>query len=107
MVKSLCQDQSGSKADFYVTPSGEAIPSTGYRYISENAPYLDDMTNSMSIPANADETYFSFNNYNVANPGALQVTHDASVKVSFNTLQIIDDISVPYGNLEKASYFEG
>jgi len=98
--------QSGCKVDFYVTPSGEAIPSTGYRYISENAPYLDDMTNSMSIPANADGTYFSFNNYNVANPGALQVPHDASVKVSFNTLQIIDDISVPYGQWGKASYYE-
>jgi len=85
--------QSGCKVDFYVTPSGEAIPSTGYRYISENAPYLDDMTNSMSIPANADGTYFSFNNYNVANPGALQVPHDASVKVSFNTLQIIDNVT--------------
>lgn len=89
-----------------MTPSGEAIPSTGYRYISENAPYLDDMTNSMSIPVNADGTYFSFNNYNVAKPGALQVPHDASVKVSFNTLQIIDDISVPYGNWGKASYLE-
>ena len=98
--------ESGSKADFYVTPSGEAIPSTGYRYISENAPYLDNMTNSMSIPANVDGTYFSFNNYNVANPGALQVPHDASVKVSFDTLQIIDDISVPYGNWGKASYLE-
>ncbi len=98
--------EGGSKADFYVTPSGEAIPSIGYRYISENAPYLDDMTNSMSIPANADGTYFLFNNYNMANPGALQVPHDASVKVSFNTLQIIDDISVPYGNWGKASYFE-
>ena len=98
--------ENARKTDFYVTPNGEVVPSTGYRYISESAPYLDDMTNSMSIPANADGTYFSFNNYNVANPGALQVPHDASVKVSFNTLQIIDDISVPYGNWGKASYFE-
>ena len=34
----------GSKTDFYVIPSGDVIPSTGYGYISENATYLDDMT---------------------------------------------------------------
>ena len=64
------------------------------------------MTNNMTIPANADGTYFSFNNYDVANPSALQVPHDASVKVRFDTLQIVDDISVPYGNWGKASYLE-
>ena len=96
----------GSKTDFYVTPSGDVVPATGYRYISENASYLDDMSKSMTIPANADGTYFSFNDYNIANPGALQVPHDASIKVSFDTLQIIDDISVPYGNWGKASYLE-
>lgn len=64
------------------------------------------MSKSMTIPANADGTYFSFNDYNIANPGALQVPHDASIKVSFDTLQIIDDISVPYGNWGKASYLE-
>ena len=96
----------GTTTDFYVSPSGDVVPATGYRYVSENAPYLDDMTNNMTIPANADGTYFSFDNYDVANPGALQVPHDASVKVSFDTLQIIDDISVPYGNWGKASYLE-
>ena len=98
--------ESGRATDFYVTPNGEVVPATGYRYISENAPYIKDMTNSMTIPANVDGTYFSFNNYNIANPGALQVPHDASVKVSFDTLQIIDDISIPYGNWGKASYLE-
>ena len=107
-VKTAQQDivTGGSKVDFYVTPSGDAVPSTGYRYISENAQYLDDMINSMSIPTNADGTYFSFNNYDFATPGALQVPHDASVKVSFDTLQIIDDISIPYGNWGRASYLE-
>lgn len=98
--------ESGSTTDFYVSPNGDIVPATGYRYVSENASYLDDMTNNMTIPANADGTYFSFNNYDVANPSALQVPHDASVKVSFDTLQIIDDISVPYGNWGKASYLE-
>ena len=70
------------------------IPSTGYRYVSENAPYLNDMSESMMIPANNNGTYLSFDNYDIANPGALQVPHDASVKVSFDTLQIIDDINI-------------
>ena len=98
--------ESGRATDFYVSPNGDIVPATSYRYVSENASYLDDMTNNMTIPANADGTYFSFNNYDVANPSALQVPHDASVKVSFDTLQIIDDISVPYGNWGKASYLE-
>ena len=41
--------------------------------------------------------HFSFDNFSVANPQALQVPYDASVKISFDTLQIIDDINVPYG----------
>lgn len=97
---------SGSKTNFYVTSGGDVIPSTGYRYVSKNAPYLDDMSNTMIIPGNPDGTYFSFDNYNIANPGALQVPHDASVKVGFDTMQIIDDISTPYGNWGKASYLE-
>ena len=104
--KALKQLKNDKKTDFYVTPNGEIIPSTGYRYISENAPYLKDMTNSMTIPANVNGTYFSFNNYSIANPGALQVPHDASVKVSFDTLQIIDDINIPFGNWGKAPYLE-
>ena len=105
LVHNKC-GEGGSKTDFYVTSSGDVVPATGYRYISENATYLDDMAKNMSIPANSQGTYFSFDNYNYANPGALQVPHDASIKVSFDTLQIIDDISVPFGNWGKASYLE-
>lgn len=96
----------GSKPDFYVKPNGETVPSTGYRYVSENASYLDSMSESMTIPANEEGTYFSFDCYDEANPGALQVPHDASIRVEFDTLQIIDDISVPNGNWGKASYLE-
>lgn len=96
----------GSGVDFYVTPSGDAVPATGYRYVSKKAPYLNNMKKNMVIPANPDGTYISFNIYNTANPGALQVPHDASVKVSFDTLQIIDDLSIPYGNWGKASYLD-
>ncbi len=60
----------------------------------------------MKIPENPNGTYFSFDNYNIANPEALQVPHDASVKVSFDTLQIIDDINIPYGKWGEALYLE-
>lgn len=95
-----------AKADFYVKPNGDVIPSTGYRYMSETAPYLDELNKTKVIPSNANGTYFSFDKYNVASPGKLQVPHDASVKGSFDTLQIIDDIRVPNGNWGKASYLE-
>ncbi len=94
------------KTDFYAAPNGEIIPSTGYRYIDSNSPYLDDIINSKNIPANPRGTYFSFDNYIHPNPGALQVPHDASYKLSFDTLQIIDDIRIPYGKWGKASYLE-
>ena len=109
ICKSLNQaeyEESNGIADFYVTPDGDVVPSTGYRYISEESIYLDDMKDTMTIPARADGTYFSFDNFDTANPGALQVPHDASVKVSFDTLQIIDDIEVPHGDWGKASYLE-
>lgn len=36
----------------------------------------------------------------------LQVPHEASIRVSFNTLQIIDDIRIPYGQWGNASCLE-
>ncbi|AEY67515.1 hypothetical protein Clo1100_3377 [Clostridium sp. BNL1100] len=95
-----------AKPDFYVTPSGDAIPSTGYRYMSENAPYMKNLKESMTIPENPNGTYFSFNKYDIANPGALQVPHDAAYRASFDTLQVIDDIRVPNGKWGQARHLE-
>lgn len=39
-------------------------------------------------------------------PGVIQTPHDASVKATFDTLQIIDDIAVPYGKWGTAPYLE-
>ena len=72
--------------DFYVTPSGKAIPTTGYRYVSKEVPYLDELKSTKTIPPISNGTYFSFVNFDTPNPKALQVPHDASVKVSFDTL---------------------
>ena len=92
--------------DFYITPSGKAIPATGYRYVSKEAPYLDELKSTKTIPANSNGTYFSFDNFDTPNPKALQVPHDASVKASFDTLQIVDDVEIPRGKWGKADYLE-
>ncbi|HFI0465699.1 TPA: hypothetical protein ACGOY9_001139 [Streptococcus suis] len=42
----------------------------------------------------------------MSNPEALQVPHDASIKATFDTKQILDDISIPSGKWGKANYLE-
>ncbi len=92
--------------DFYVKPNGDVIPSTGYRYMSNEASYLDDLTNSMKVPENPNGTYITFDKFGIPQPGRLQVPHDASVRGSFDTLQIIDDIRVPNGQWGNAKWLE-
>ena len=65
----------------------------------------------MTIPAQTgnkpnDVTYFSFDKYDIANPDALQVPHDASVRASFDTKQILDDIHIPKNNWNKGNELE-
>ncbi len=85
------------KTDFYVTPDGDVIPATGYRYMAKDANYLQTIKEEMQIPANTKGTYFSFDKFDKPKPGKLQVPHDASVRGSFNTFQIIDDVHIPHG----------
>lgn len=60
----------------------------------------------MEIPANPSGTYITFDKFDVPTPGRLQVPHDASIRGSFDTLQIIDDIRVPNGKWGQASWLE-
>ena len=94
------------KSDFYVKANGETIPSTGYRYMSIDADYLDDLQRTMTIPANSKGTYISFDRYDTPSPKLLQVPHDAQVRGSFDTLQIIDDIQTPKGKWQTADWYE-
>lgn len=82
------------------------VPATGYRYMASDAAYLSELNKTKFIHANAKGTYFSFDKYDVASPSKLQVPHDASVRGSFDTMQIIDDIKIPNGNWGKANYLE-
>jgi hypothetical protein len=67
---------------------------------------LDELSKSKAIPSNPNGTYFSFDKYDVASPSKLQVPHDASVRGSFDTMQVIDDVRIPKGNWGKADYLE-
>ncbi len=94
------------KTDFYVTPSGEAVPATGYRYMPRNAEYMSELKETMMIPSNTNGTYISFDRFDTPNPQKLQVPHDASIRGKFDTLQIIDDIRIPNGKWGTASWKE-
>lgn len=39
------------KNNFYVTPSGDVVPSTGYRYMPRKASYMPSLKKTMEIPA--------------------------------------------------------
>lgn len=106
-------DESGSKSgsssvktDFYVKPNGEIVPATGYRYMPAEASYMDSLKNTMEIPANPSDTYITFDKFDVPTPGRLQVPHDAAIRGSLDTLQIIDDIRIPNGKWGQASWLE-
>jgi len=82
------------------------VPATGYRYMPAEASYMDSLKNTMEIPENPSGTYITFDKFDVPTPGRLQVPHDASIRGSFDTLQIIDDIRVPNGKWGQASWLE-
>jgi hypothetical protein len=72
------------RPDFYITPGGTAIPATGYRYISSDVSYLNDLASNGQIPANPKGTYFSF--AQIDDPsmasGLLQVPHNAAIRMN-------------------------
>jgi hypothetical protein len=47
-----------------------------------------------------------FDRFDTPQPRKLQVPHDASVRTSFDTLQLMDDLSVPKGLWGKADWLE-
>ncbi|MEG1179298.1 MAG: hypothetical protein RSD42_02690 [Oscillospiraceae bacterium] len=94
------------KTNFYVRPNGDVIPATGYRYMPRDAKYIDNLKRTMKIPPNPNGTYITFDKFNVPTSGKLQVPHDASIRGSFDTLQIIDDIRIPNGKYGEDSWLE-
>ena len=100
------QGAKGGKTDFYIKANGDVVPSTGYRYMSSDASYIDGLKDTMTIPENPKGTYFSFDKFDKPSPDRLQVPHDAAYRGSFDTMQIIDDVHIPKGNWGRADYLE-
>lgn len=86
--------QSGRKTDFYVTPSGDVVPATGYRYMDSGR------ANDAIISGEQYTTYIGFKKYDSASQvkDAFQIADswsDCRVRGEFDTLQVIDDLYVP------------
>ena len=82
------------KADFYVKPNGELVPSTGYRYMDSN--------NAVEALRDGKQytTYFGVDKFDSAADvqDAFQVSpewSDCKVRGEFDTLQVVDEIYVP------------
>jgi hypothetical protein len=97
-----------NKTDFYVRPNGEVLPAKGYRYVPNDAPFMNELQKTGHVPANSKSTYLSFNNYkNAQTAGSeLQVPKEPRFKIEFDTKQIIDDLQIPKGDWNRADYLE-
>jgi hypothetical protein len=110
-LRKIAEGAHFKKTDFYARPNGDVIPARGYRYVSSDAPYVDQLLRDGTIPPNPKGTYISFDNYEAAEAAEaarshLQVPHDARYKVEFDTKQILDDVRIPRGNFGAADYLE-
>lgn len=87
-----------SSADFYVKPNGDAVPATGYRYMSSK--YRDVTKKTMTVPANDNGTYVGFEKFSKSSDvqNSFQISpewSDAKLRGEFDTLQVIDDLDIP------------
>ena len=100
-------DTGDRRTDFYVTPSGDAVPSVGYRYSARNTAIIQNARNGF-IEARDDGMYFSFDKIDdsIIAQGKLQIPYRPEHRISFDTLNIIDDINIPKGKWGTASYLE-
>ena len=95
------------KADFYVTSKGDVVPSTGYRYCSANNLAVQTAKDGY-IEATNKGMYFSFDKIDdsIIAQGKLRIPYRPEYRISFDTLDIIDDIHIPKGDWGKADYLE-
>lgn len=93
------------KTDFYVTPSGDVVPSTGYRYMDSK--YTEKILETYKAPG----SYFGFDKFNTGSEArnALQIStdwSDARLRGEFDTLQVIDNIRIPLEKGGKGPFLE-
>jgi hypothetical protein len=87
-----------TRSDFYISPGGQAIPSRGYRAIGGESNIAEALEGTIS---SRNPTYITFNNLRGMNSqevqSLLQLPKTPSHAVKFDTLQILDDLSIPTG----------
>jgi len=88
--------QTVTQPTFYVTPEGTVIPATGYRAIGGSAAIRATTGDLMS---QSGPTYITFDNISSISgsqaQSVLQLKYTPSHYAAFNTLQLIDDLSIP------------
>lgn len=87
-----------NSADFYVKPNCDAVPATGYRYMSSK--YRDVTKKTMTVPANDNGAYVGFEKFSKSSDvqNSFQISpewSDAKLRGEFDTLQVIDNLEIP------------
>ena len=95
------------RPDFYVAPNGDVIPATGYRYSARNVLLIQNAKKGYMV-ARSDGMYFSFDKIDdaIIAQGKLQIPYRPEYRISFDTLDILDDLHIPKGNWGRANYLE-
>jgi hypothetical protein len=93
-------------ADFYVTSGGTAVPATGYRAVG--GPAVAEAQAGTIAPRNP--TYITFDNITNMSPSAaqslLQLPRTPTNWVSFDTLPLINDLTIPTGKWNTTTTLE-
>jgi hypothetical protein len=92
-IKSLSNKNANTKPDFYVSPKGETLPTTGYRY--SDSRFADSTHKNMASPGTPQGHYIGFEKLDSASQvqDKYQVSKDWSdskVRGEFDTLQLYD-----------------
>jgi RHS repeat-associated protein len=95
-----------SGADFYVTSGGTALPATGYRAVG--GPAVAEAEAGTISPRNP--TYITFDNITNMSPSAaqslLQLPRTPTYWVSFDTLPLVNDLTIPTGKWNTTTTLE-
>jgi len=95
------------RTSFYVPPSGEAIPATGYRAVGGPAV---ERAKSGDIMSASGSTYITFDDLSGLSASEtqslLQLKYAPSHFGTFDTLQLIDDLSIPGGRWNTSPILE-
>ncbi|MBW1650108.1 MAG: hypothetical protein JRJ44_05445, partial [Deltaproteobacteria bacterium] len=93
--------------NFYITPHGQAIPSTAYRAIGGKSNIGEALEGTIS---SRNPIYITFDNIIDIPPSKiknlLQLPHAPTHVVEFDTFQLIDDITIPTGRWNTTNILE-